>query len=175
MRRVCRTFLGVANLLLPGLLLILGCGQNGGPKGGGTGPTLGTAVGFDPPEMTVAAGEQFSVDVIVENIEDLFGAAFEVTFDGEIVQAVSSSQGDFLESSQIYYDNRDNSGVSIGCTRKAGEGSVSGSGTLATIVFEAKVVGTITLAIERYKLTLEREDESGIKVDVVESGKINVQ
>lgn len=132
-----------------------------------TQPTPGVTVGFDSSSVTTAVGEEFTLAVEVENVTGLFGAAFEVVFDSGILTARTNSQGDFLGSAQLYYSNVDTASVSVACSRMSDDGGVSGSGSLATITFDAAATGTSSVGIVEYKLTLEQEDGTSIAVETL--------
>ena len=137
--------------------------------------TVRASLEVNDSENTLSVAEEFTLHVSVENVTDLFAAAFEIVFNGEIISPKFSSQGDLLGEFQIYYDNRDSSSVSVGCSRKAGEGGVTGNGILATITFEAIAAGTTNVGLKEYKLTLMREDGTTINVQSVKECAVTVE
>ena len=89
----------------------------------------------DSPQL---AGTEFTVDITVENVENLFGVAFVLNYDTTYINAVSAVKGDFLGDNVLWLDPviDDNEGtVSIGITRKRPADGVDGSGIVARVTF----------------------------------------
>ena len=92
-------------------------------------------------------GSEFWVDVIVGNdeytVSDLFGLGFDITFTSanymDVVTPHSNNvlSGDFIGSDVVLIQNVDEieGKVSIGVSRKAGQGGVNGTGVVARIKF----------------------------------------
>jgi general secretion pathway protein D len=88
-------------------------------------------------------GQDFTLEVKVTDVKDLFSAPFTVTYDPAFVTFVSASEGNFLKrgggATTFSSSNEAVSGsLTINNSRTAGTGGVSGSGTLASLVFRAK-------------------------------------
>ena len=93
------------------------------------------------PPTTASAGSTFIVEVKAQDVTDLFGASFVLTWDqGTYLDYVKTEQGDFLGNDIIFYPSNDNTlqTVSVGISRKSGQTNVSGTGVLAKIKFSSK-------------------------------------
>ncbi len=89
----------------------------------------------------VAPNNTCSFEVVAENVADLFGLSFElVCLPMTFVDSLWVEEGSWLGSDIVFYPVVDlaNGKVSIGMSRKAGQGGVSGSGTVATIMARFK-------------------------------------
>jgi general secretion pathway protein D len=87
--------------------------------------------------------QDFKLEVKVTDVKDLSSAPFTVTYDPAFVTFVSASEGNFLKrgggATTFTSINEAASGtLTINNSRSAGTGGVSGSGTLASLVFRAK-------------------------------------
>jgi len=96
-------------------------------------------LGTSPISLTVANnGSDKVVSVKATNVNDLYQAAFRVTY-SSAWHPKSVSQGDFLGAAAdtIFFEVHNQNGfVPVAITRKGSAGGVDGSGTLATITFE---------------------------------------
>ncbi len=108
-------------------------------------------ISVQPSTLNVTDGQTFSLDIDIVNITDLYAFQFDIGFDPTILAAVSVTEGSFLPSggSTIFFPGTiDNVGGTITSNADALVGAisgVSGSGTLASIEFDA--IGTGTSAI----------------------------
>ena len=85
----------------------------------------------------------FTVDIRVENVENLFGVSFVLhyTHNTDYINALSVVKGDFLGNDIIFLDpviNDSQGTVSVGITRKRPADGVDGSGVVATVIFKSK-------------------------------------
>lgn len=101
-----------------------------------------TVVRLDPVYTTVAPNEAFSVDVMVENVENFWAFDVIITYDPDYLVVVSVDWGDFLEVGLtipgIKIDEPDPGTVRCGMTQQTPAEPQSGSGVLCTINFKAK-------------------------------------
>jgi adhesin HecA-like repeat protein len=113
---------------------------------------------IDPATLTVSSGATFNVDVNVSNVTDLYGYEFDVTFTPTVLSAVASSEGSFLTAGGSTFfipGTIDNSGGTVAATADTlltAISGVSGSGTLATLTFDAIGGGTSPLTIQNVQL-----------------------
>jgi general secretion pathway protein D len=109
---------------------------------------LTTTVEIDPLSIVVSPCDNFTVNVNVENVMDLYAWEFNITFDPNLVTCISVTEGPFLKSggATIFVSNIDNVAgwVKAACSIMIGSG-VSGSGTLAYIEFHCEGPGTSPL------------------------------
>lgn len=92
----------------------------------------------------VTTGETFWADVAAEDAVDLFGLAFELALpDAAALEALTVEAGSLMGADLLFYPHIDAAGgvVSVGLSRKAGQGGVNGSGTVARVQLRA---GTAT-------------------------------
>ena len=102
--------------------------------------------------FTIAAGNTFTLDVNVENTQNLAGFVFDnISFAPNVLEAVDVTHSDFFKSDELEaetasteIDNEAGEITAVGAGTKAQDG-VSGSGTLFSITFLAKASGETQL------------------------------
>jgi hypothetical protein len=105
-------------------------------------------VSFNPSAAQSQVGSTITVTLMVENATDLFTTPFRINFDPKIVRLNDVTPGPLLTSDgrQILPPSKniqnDTGDASITLTRVPGAGGVTGSGALATFVFQAVGPGT---------------------------------
>ncbi len=85
-------------------------------------------------------GAEFTVDIEIVSAQNLFGASFELNYTNtQYLDALQAEAGPFLGNDLVFLPTIDdaNGKVSIGITRKAGQGGVSGSGVMARVKFKS--------------------------------------
>ena len=113
---------------------------------------------FLPAISPVTIGDTFTLNLIVQDITDLAGWQLNIAFNPAVLKAVSVNEGDFLSKdggSTFFQKGNINSttGEITGLTvAHIGAGSVSGTGTLLSINFEAKAAGEGSLTLHEVKL-----------------------
>jgi uncharacterized protein YegL len=81
-------------------------------------------------------GQDFDVEIVVDQVTNLFGVSFELLYSPTtLVDPQTTEAGNFMGNDVIFFPNTDKSAgkLSIGVTRKAGQGAVNGSGVVAKI------------------------------------------
>lgn len=118
-------------------------------------------------------GAEFTIDIEVVNVQNLFGLSFELNYTNtQYLDALQAEAGAFLGNDLVFLPTIDdaNGKVSIGITRKAGQGGISGSGVLARVKFtslETTPSGTqITFSLNN----VSANDPSGTPVSLTPSG-----
>jgi hypothetical protein len=124
-------------------------------------PYIGFAadVAIAPINPSVNVGSQITLTVNVNNVSNLFGAAFDLVFDPSILNFVSASKGAFLEQggaettllTSVSPSNR----LIVGYSRLASGGiatGISGSGALMTLVFNGVTAGASNLIFQNNAL-----------------------
>ena len=94
---------------------------------------------------TQVIGTEFWVDITVSSVQDLFGLSFDLNFTNttylDVVTPTSNNviPGPFLGSDVVFIPVVDEAGgkVSIGISRKSGQGGVNGSGVVIRIKFNS--------------------------------------
>jgi adhesin HecA-like repeat protein len=106
-----------------------------------------------PPSVNVTSGQNFSVDVIVSGVTDLFAYQFDLGFNPSVVRADGVTEGSFLAtggSTLFIPGSIDNVGGAVsnnGDTLLTAISGVSGGGTLASFEFTAVGGGSSSLDI----------------------------
>ncbi|MFA7404648.1 MAG: cohesin domain-containing protein [Pelobacteraceae bacterium] len=102
-----------------------------------------------PSSATV--GQQFSLDIKISDVKDLANAPFVLTYDPIFVDFVAITEGSFMkkDGKQTTFSSKTDAAagtVTVTLSRAAGNGGVSGGGTLATATFRAKNQGPASYA-----------------------------
>lgn len=138
---------------LLGLISVLGgCSRYGGVDNP-TGPsTVTPKVFMDPSTLSVSKENDFTLRVYIENVTDLYYAAFYVVYDPQKVSFKSGTAGDFLKQngtpvSDLFVGGEVPAGGSLvkrsfGITRLDNtKGGASGTGILCSITFNTLSTG----------------------------------
>jgi hypothetical protein len=150
----------------------------------------GSSLGFEPPIVTAAPGETFSVDVVITVTQQIRGAQFGLKFDPSTVQVASVSEGTFLkdwakanhgQSAAAVPFRVDNSRgeVSIGGIVLLGgdsNGGPSGTGVLATVkgsLAPTAAAGS-PLSLTAVKLASTLPDAAGVPDVAVLAGQVSL-
>jgi hypothetical protein len=106
-----------------------------------------------PTSQTVTAGGEFTVDVNISNVSDLYGYQFDLTFNPQVLSAVSSSEGPFLGTAGSTFfipGTNDNTNGTVSATADTIISAVpgaNGSGNLAVFTFDAIKNGVSSIVI----------------------------
>jgi hypothetical protein len=126
----------------------------------GPSPTPGgTLVLVDPSSQEVPVGADLTVDISIERVVNLGSYEWLLTFDPAIVEFVSVSNADFLESSGrtlgICSTILDTGSVRFGCaTTGPTPPGPNGAGVLSTLTFSALATGTSPLHLDPERVQL---------------------
>lgn len=107
---------------------------------------------FEPGATAQAVGSTFNVQLVVNNVRDLYSAPMQVGFDPKMLQVMAVSAGDFLSRdgqpvALVHRENADTGTITMNATRPPGTGGVTGNGVLFTFTFQAKAPGASTLTV----------------------------
>ncbi len=138
-------YLCVPSLLLALLLPVLTLAQG-----------ADAVVRFEPAAAEVGVGETVTVDIVVEQVADLFGVEVHLTFDPSVVEAVDADPGmagvqvglgPFLDVGFVAVNevNQGTGHIDFAYSAMPPSGPVSGSGVLATITFRGLAPGVSPL------------------------------
>jgi general secretion pathway protein D len=119
----------------------------------------------------IQVGEVFSVDVLVEGMQNLYSAPLFVDYDPQLLEFVRAEEGNFLKQggqATIFTSSANPAAGKVIVGNKRGvEGSgASGSGKLLHLVFKAKSAGVAALGLDR----LNFRDPDGNRLPVVAAG-----
>ena len=109
-----------------------------------------------PPSVT--AGQQFTVEVLVDGVKDLYGAPFNLIYDPLFAEFVSGSEGEMLrqdgkQTSFSAVNDTLGGKVSVSLRRNGDAGGITGKGVLAALTFKAKNAGPLNLGFSSVTLT----------------------
>lgn len=107
---------------------------------------------------TAPVGQQFTLDIKINDVRDLLNAPFVLTYDPAFVDFVTISEGTFMkiDGKQTAFTSKTDSAagtVTVSLGRTAGTSGVSGGGTLATASFRAKKQGPASFAFRNTAFT----------------------
>lgn len=128
------------------------------------------------PEL-VDVGDEFTVELQVAEIENLYSAPLFVNYDQALLDFVRAEEGDFLRvpgQSTVFTSspNRSRGELIIGNKQGTGGEGASGSGILARIVFQAKEVGSAAVRPNRINF----RDPAGMRLPVnVEQFQVEIR
>jgi hypothetical protein len=116
----------------------------------------GTIVFVSPHVVNVAVNQTFHVTINISDISDLYGWEFKLGYNNSLLELVNVTEGSFLNSSRDTYFVQKNMSadgyVLAGCTSLRNVAGADGNGTLATVEFRAKKLGSCTLDLYDTKL-----------------------
>ena len=94
-------------------------------------------------------GENFTIEVKVSNVTDLYGYEFHLRWNSTLLDCVEVSEGPFLKSGGstffTYKINNTKGSIVVDCTLIGNVQGVDGTGTLATVKFYIETIGECPL------------------------------
>ena len=128
-------------------------------------------------------GENFTIEVKVSNVTDLYGYEFHLRWNPTLLDCVEVNEGPFLKSGGstffTYKINSTGGCVVVDCTLLGDVQGVSGNGILTTIEFYIKTTGEClldlydTILLNSAEQTIEHSTTDGYFYAVTQSG-VNV-
>jgi len=122
------------------------------PPAPGAPPGPGAALRF--PEPPVAkSGETFEVPVAIENAVDAVGVSLQLAYDPRAVRLLRIVKGEFFGGSEappvaiVERTEHEAGSTAVTLSRPPGSGSISGSGELAVLTFQALQPGPTALGV----------------------------
>ncbi len=115
-------------------------------------PAIQPALSFDPVSPQVVAGQQVSVNVVISNVNQLFGVPLRIGWDPKILRLVEITRGPFLQGAEqdlIFSRNiRNEVGqAAVNISRFPGTGGMDGGGVLVTLQFEGVETGSSNIRV----------------------------
>ncbi|MFQ5664590.1 MAG: cohesin domain-containing protein, partial [Terriglobia bacterium] len=127
---------------------------------------------FDPAQTRVGVNQEAVVNLVVENIQDLFAVPFALSFDPQVVELVRVHHGSFMggefPAALVYRAEAETGTAIISVSRPPGATGVSGQGVLVTLVFRGVRPGQSVLKVDRIaarasdRQSLEVETQAGL-------------
>ena len=118
---------------------------------------VNTGVGYTFSQTPIHTGDTFTLDIGAENVFDLAGWQFDITFDPVILEAIDVSEGDFLKTdggATFFHggsiDNAAGNITGLNAARLSAHG-VNGTGTLLQVRFKAKSAGETEVALYKFQ------------------------
>lgn len=116
----------------------------------------------------ISVNETLEVRVEVENVENVYGVAFDLLFDSEALELTSSRAGEFLKPAQqrflANFQSDDANRLVVGASRVGDVNGASGKGVVAYFELKAKRAGSYQIALD--KVAIKDPKLSSIKVEV---------
>lgn len=171
-------------MVLLSLPLLQACG--GGEVTSETASSPGTFIPYSkilvtPPSGEVASGETFERSITIESSDLAFFAAFDMTYDPNLVEFVGAEEGIFLNRNgtdptffQAALQNGQPGRLTVGLTRLGPIGNVSGGGELVTLTFRALNPGTTILAFSSPR-GLKGSENQNSQIDAWENGIVTIR
>ncbi len=118
-------------------------------------------ISVQPASQTVKSGDSFTVNIYTQNLDDIRAFEFTLSYNKDILEISSVSDGEFLKSSgrETYLFRRDPpiEGIEHAATGVIGPGAgVNGDGALVSIQFRAKGPGNSQLGLSDVKLVISQ-------------------
>jgi general secretion pathway protein D len=131
-----------------------GGGQANGvrPAEGQVSPGGSVVLKLAPDTLTQQQGSTFSVNVVLNNGQDVASVPIQISYDPKVLQFINVANGDFLgkDGQTVGLVHRDDSAVGklqVTAQRPPGVAGVSGSGTVYTLTFVARNKGTGAISV----------------------------
>jgi hypothetical protein len=157
---------------MPVLSGVIGCGKNGNssysiPTSTEISPlpkdekndlsnqpdAVSNMIYINPHVKDVEINEEFSLEVSVNNISDLYAVPFYLTYEPKLLQFVSAKEGPFLGQDGnltifAFYNDNNHRRIVVGLTRLGQIKGISGSGTVMRINFKAVGIGNASIVFD---------------------------
>ena len=133
------------------------------PPTSGQAPTGAAMIRFDPNLVNVPAGQTFLVNVVVDNVKDLFSLPFLVQYDPKVIQIDEVRHGGFMSSDGqavaiVQRVDQENGVAIISLIRPPGTSGTSGSGAVVALVARSLGKGQTTLRIPQVNARTAKQD-----------------
>jgi general secretion pathway protein D len=112
----------------------------------------GAIFSFDPAQIQQPVGSTFTMNVSLNNAQDVHSVPLTVNYDPKVLQLVNVSNGGFLgkDGQTVALVHREEDGtMQLTASRPPGVPGVSGQGPVFTLTFLAKASGQTTVSITR--------------------------
>jgi general secretion pathway protein D len=107
---------------------------------------------FEPRSLSLKVGQESTIGVVVDNVNDLFSIPFLVQYNPAVISVEEVQHGGFLQGGNqeiaiVTNINKEHGQAIISATRQPNTMGVSGTGTIMGIVVKAIAPGTSNLSI----------------------------
>lgn len=144
------------------ILALAGCGGGGGGGGGSPteppppqpGVTFTSQGGSASNSIVLASGpgtnaNSLALEVRAQNVDDLYGLAFDLRFPAAVLQYVRVTPGPLLEGGSVQAAVSGSGTLVVGASRLGEVPGIDGSGVLLTLEFNAIAAGEGALSFAR--------------------------
>ena len=141
-------------------------------------PTYAATLFVDPPSSTTNVGSTISINIMLTDVVDLYAFQFDLSFDPNVLSAVSVSEGAFLSSAGVtafvpgIIDNVGGNLFLTANTLLTAIPGATGTGVLATAVFSAISSGSSPLTLSNELLL---DSNLSTLTDSLLAGQVTVQ
>ena len=122
-------------------------------------------VGYTFSQAPIHVGDIFTLDISAEDVIDLAGWQFDITFDPAALEAISVTEGDFLKAdggSTFFHggsiDNAAGKIEGLTAARLSTQGA-TGTGVLLQVTFKAKAAGETQLTLQKFQFASTPGDD----------------
>jgi hypothetical protein len=111
-----------------------------------------------PATKNIGNGQEFTLDVVLSEGNDIFGFQFDVEYDPDVIEFVKAEEGTFLNNngadSTFCLDEKLSEGLvkNLVCTR-LGRGSVNGDGVIEKLTFKALSEGRSDVSLKNVRIS----------------------
>lgn len=127
-----------------------------------------TVLSVDPQTVQGAAGMDFTINVSISNVTDLYGWEFRLNWNPSLLDVISVTEGPTLSSrgSTVFSPkvNSTDGHLTADCTLLGDIPGFSGQGTLMTVEFYVKENGTCDLNLYDTQLLNSKEQQIALTV-----------
>jgi general secretion pathway protein D len=107
---------------------------------------------FEPRNLTLKTGQQATVGVVIENVNDLFSIPFLLQYNPAVISVEEVQHGGFLQGGNqeiaiVQRVDKEHGQAIISATRQPNTVGVNGTGTIMGIVIKATAPGSTNLSI----------------------------
>lgn len=129
-----------------------------------------TIMSISPPSVIAVAGQDFTINVDINGVLNLYGWEFKLSWNSTLLDAINAQEGQFLKHSGTtffsYNVNATEGRMVVDCTLIGNVLGVSGDGTLANITFNVEDGGQSVLDL--FEVTLLDPFEQQIPCEVLD-------
>jgi general secretion pathway protein D len=109
---------------------------------------------IDPASQTVPSGATFTVNVLLNNIQNAHSVPLQISYDNAHLDFLNASNGGFLAQdgqavALVHRDDPTTGTLQVTATRPPGANGVSGQGNVVALTFRAKTPGDALLTISK--------------------------
>ena len=145
------------------------------PPAAPQGPGAGAQIGFEPTTSSLKAGSTSTINVVVQNAQDLYSIPMLLQYDPKVIEIEDVRQGGFLSGGTqpiavVQRIDKERGQAVVSATRMPNTPGVSGNGTVFGIVVRGVAPGSATISI----LQVNARDSQQQPIPVV-SGEATVQ